>query len=355
MKVTREQVTLLWALRSPCNLRCRYCYFGFQDDYLNSGNDDSMGILSYKENNDVDLKNILLFISTFKKNFVKRVFIVGGEPLIWNELSFIIKALKSVECEVIVCTNGLALMDNELCEKLVCMGVDAISVSLDSYDPEYNDYWRVDYSRNGWKGVVRGIETLIRTRNYYNSKLKVGVYSVITKLNLSHIENTYNFVSEIGVDYYIFQPVSLDSKHSLHNQLSLDESDYETLKNIILRLEKSKGKITFGNREYLDLVLKTVKAEPLSINNCFAGDKLFFIEPNGNVWDCPSIHCISKASCNGTKSIINNEALSIFSQGRKSSTKALCNYFSADCVNMWQIMAFDEILNNNGDMKSEKI
>jgi molybdenum cofactor biosynthesis enzyme MoaA len=76
-------VTLLWGLRSPCNLNCLYCYFGT----LGGGPQDRSagpsrpGELSHVGSTDLSLIEMLQFISTFTPELVHRVFIAGGEPL----------------------------------------------------------------------------------------------------------------------------------------------------------------------------------------------------------------------------------------------------------------------------------
>lgn len=341
MSLNNEGVTILWALRSPCNLRCKYCYFNIDEENIKYEGKNNIN-LSYNPFKDLRFEDIISFISSFNDGVVKRVFIAGGEPLIWSNTIGIIKALKKAGCEVVICTNGLPLLDKELCCELVESGVDGVSVSLDSYEPEYNDYLRVDKSGRGWHGVVKGIKQLLDVRRC-DSKLKVGIYSVITKNNISHIEKTYEFVSNIGADYYIIQPISLDNKHNLYSKLSLNESHYDILKNILLKLENKEGHIKFCNHYYLKLFLKTLKKESFFEQECFAGDNLFFIKPDGSVWDCPSSYLLPGQSIDEAKTIINYTAQSLFTTN-KGKTK--CTHCSNDCINMWQLMDFDTILHN---------
>src|SRR5579883_1060455 len=97
MHGTRQGVTLLWALRSPCNLNCLYCYFG-------TGGGDGVlptypGALSHNGHTDVPLAEVLSFIHTFSPGDVRRVFVAGGEPLIWLGTPRVITALKQAGCE----------------------------------------------------------------------------------------------------------------------------------------------------------------------------------------------------------------------------------------------------------------
>src|SRR5258707_1339775 len=72
-------VTLLWALRSPCNLQCQYCYFGTQEVPA----PPHVGALSHRGHRDLALNALLAFIQTCSSTMVRRVFLAGGEPLVW--------------------------------------------------------------------------------------------------------------------------------------------------------------------------------------------------------------------------------------------------------------------------------
>src|SRR5579859_8206956 len=138
-------VTLLWALRSPCNLNCQYCYFGTlggpQD---RSAGPSYPGELSHMGRHDLSLFSQLRWISSFTPLLIHRVFVAGGEPLIWKGTTQVLAKLKAVSCEVIVCTNGLPLRKESVARSLLSMGVDAVSISLDSSDAVYHNHWRQD-------------------------------------------------------------------------------------------------------------------------------------------------------------------------------------------------------------------
>lgn len=63
MTVDLNPVTLLWALRSPCNLGCRYCYFGTIEEHRAAIPQQS-GALSHLARTDLDLAAITAFVHT---------------------------------------------------------------------------------------------------------------------------------------------------------------------------------------------------------------------------------------------------------------------------------------------------
>lgn len=172
--------------------------------------------------------------------------------------------------------------------------------------------------------------------------MKIGIYSVITSQNIAHIINTGRFASELNVDYFIIQPVSLTPNHRLHQEISLDHRHYEMLKNTIDMLKVAELKIGLPDDEYLKLFLQTLTEDQFPIiRGCFGGRDLFFIKPDGSIWDCPSMYKM-EASPNQCLSIIGHSADQVFSVDRRRNTD--CSFFSQDCVNMWQLMAFDNII-----------
>jgi len=328
MVIKTNQISLLWALQSSCNLFCRYCYFS--DNYPDSPKGD----------NDLQIETILNFITKFEEGLISRVFIAGGEPLLIKSLPNLIKSLKTSGCKIIICTNGLPLTNARL-STFLCEYVDAVSISLDSHEAEYNDYWRVDKSRRGWSSVVEGIKTLLFAKKNYKSNIKIGVYTVLTKMNLYSILETAKFISNLGVDYYVVQPVSLPTNHYLFDDLVLTKNDYSCLEQKLSLLQNANFPMKLPPRDYFEKILKSVMTTDfLEQQSCFGGRELYFIKPDGTVWDCPSTYKIANTPQNKHFTIIGQKPSEIFKKNKKKK----CLYFSQDCVNMWALMAFDKLL-----------
>lgn len=334
-------VTLLWALRSPCHLQCRYCYFGM----IEAGNTPlAAGALSHAGQRDLSRSAMLDFIATITPSLVHRVFVAGGEPLIWPGTWQILSALKNAGCEVIVCTNGLPLAQERVSSALLDLAVDAVSISLDSCDATYHDHWRVDRSGQGWKGVVQGIRTLVGLRNQRHASTRVGVYTVMTQQNITHLARTARFVAALGVDYYIIQPVSLAPEHRFHNELTLDVRHRADVTASFNALRAAHVPLYLPPASYTDRILQTLTDQPLPIiKQCFGGRDLFFVEPDGSLWDCPSMYKIAQTPPEARLSLVNQDADTLFSLVRRQRITD-CTCFSQDCVNMWMLMSFDEIV-----------
>lgn len=324
-----RNIQILWALKSNCNMRCRYCYFSKEE----SNN------LSYDNKNDLDINKILQVIKNFNK--IKRVFIAGGEPLIYNDTFELIKILKEQKCQVVLCTNGLLLNSKIILQKLIDLKIDAISISLDSYDENYTNFWRQSLKKeNVFGNVVTGISKLIKIKDEQRSKLKVGIYSVLTKNNISHLEKTYTFINNLGVDYYVFQPVSLEHNNKYY-MYSLNVNNKSELKEAVIRLKEMNLKCKLPNDKYLEMLIETLDENKTYLEQCICKNNLYFITPDGLIWNCPSSKYINTISANFDKSILDVFELNYFN---KHISELSCNLYSKDCINVYQLINFDEFL-----------
>jgi MoaA/NifB/PqqE/SkfB family radical SAM enzyme len=71
--------------------------------------------------------------------------------------------------------------------------------------------------------------------------------------------------------------------------------------------------------------------------SCFGGRELFFIEPDGSVWDCPSSLKIAATHAWRRRTIRGHAAADLFTITARCTD---CALFSRDCVNMWPLMGF---------------
>lgn len=340
MTADRSPVTLLWALRSPCNLGCRYCYFGTLEEHREAM-PHQPGALSHLARTDLDLAAISAFVQTLPGSRVKRIFIAGGEPLIWPPVMAVIGAIKAAGVQVVLCTNGIPLNRPPLVDWIVSLGVDAVSVSVDSPDPGYNDTWRPARNRlHGHQDVISGVQALLAARAG-RPVPKVGLYSVITRLNIDVVKTGAVLASELGCDYFVPQPIALDASHALHPQLSLTGGDAGPISEAFTHLYRSGAPVRLPDPSYPGRVVDSITSEePGLVRGCFGGTNLFFIEPDGSVWDCPSSLKI-RANTGRPRTIRGADARTLFAADGPCKD---CALFSRDCVNMWPLMDFSTFL-----------
>jgi MoaA/NifB/PqqE/SkfB family radical SAM enzyme len=338
-----HELTLLWALRSPCDLGCRYCYFGTIEEHRQAM-PDRPGELSHLSRADVSLADITAFLTTVRDSAIKRVFVAGGEPLIWPHTLTVVEILAQAGVEVIVCTNGIPLNRPEITQRLLDAGVAAVSVSLDSADPAENDEFRpARNKRDGWHTVVSGIRALLAQRGAASTP-KVGLYTVITRRTLTRLPVTAAFAAELGADYFVPQPISLDDGHALHDQLALRPEDEASLSTAFNDLYAAGLPIALPAPTYPAQVASSIRtATTAPVQACFGGHTLAFIQPDGSVWDCPSRYKIAATAPGRRRTIRGASAADLFPATRTSCASD-CALFSRDCVSMWPLMDFQRFL-----------
>lgn len=340
----RGHRTLLWALRSPCNLDCKYCYFA---DFDERG-PIAPGELSHHDHADLAFIEMLPFLRSCTPPEVDRVFLVGGEPLLWPHLLRCVETLHEAGCEVIVSTNGLQLRSADYCSRLIASGIDGVCVSLDSIDPAYNDVWRSSKRGDGVREVLEGLDTLIRVRGALPHPL-VGVYTVVTALNFTSLADTGRAVASHGADFIVFQPVSLSSSHPLYRQLSLSGGEKDVIGEAYAELKRERVFARWPGDPYISMLPLAIGSQDSQpIPSCFGGTDLLFIEPDGSVWDCPSSYRIAATSTGVHRNIRAMSAAELFKQSAGVCASG-CAHFSVDCVNMWQLMGYDDLLNTPMD------
>ncbi len=345
----QRDITVLWALRSPCNLGCDYCYFGTLEEHREA-RPTQPGQLSHFSRGDLNLADIARFLSTVNRSGVRRIFLAGGEPLIWPPIGQVIEALTGAGIEVIVCTNGIPLNRPTIRQMLFDAGVHGVSVSLDSADPDTNDGHRPARNRkDGWHTVVSGTQALVADRGH-RATPRIGMYAVITRLNVTGLPATARFAAELGLDYFVPQPISLGRDHRLYDELVLRERDLPTLAEALNTVYNTELGIELPAPRYPEQIASTVRHELQRVHGCFGGHQLAFIQPDGSVWDCPSSHKIAAIARAGTqRSIATHTAAELF-PARADLSGCDCPLYSGDCVNMWPLVQdFDRFLAVTGD------
>lgn len=117
MNISQCTVTLT----RKCNLRCAFCY-AKKAEYSESNT------IPYEE-----LKKIVDFCNEAK---VKYIIFSGGEPTLYPHLLDILEYIKNknYKMQPTIATNGIALIDEEFCKKLIENGMSYIDISLKGKD-----------------------------------------------------------------------------------------------------------------------------------------------------------------------------------------------------------------------------
>jgi MoaA/NifB/PqqE/SkfB family radical SAM enzyme len=326
--VNPRKVTILWALRSRCKMSCRYCYFGEEAT-------DQLGVLSHASRNDLTATQVLAFAGTMGGSDVERVVLAGGDPLDWPHTLPLIRVLKAAGVEVVVATDGIALNRPPVLQGLLDAGVDGLSVSLDSIDPDGNDEYRTSRSgKFGHADVLAGIRAVLATRTT-GARPRVGIYTVVHRRNVPQVTALAQLADDLGADYYVPQPISLSPNHPLDAELTPTPEDTVAIAEQLASLYTGGYRVALPDASYArKFVAAIASRSPGMAGDCFGGSELFFIQPDGTWWDCPSDLRIAATPPQRQRSIAGADVKDLL-RGRPPC--ADCSLFGRDCVSMWPL------------------
>ncbi|MDP4511761.1 radical SAM protein [Nonomuraea turcica] len=330
-----RDATLLWGLRSPCGFACPHCYFGTIEEHQQVPPTE-VGVLSHLSRTDLPPRALKAFARTLAGSPIGRVVIAGGEPLDWPPTLEVIELIKEAGCQVVIATNGIPLTRPPVAERLIALCVDGVSVSLDSADAQTNDRLRPSRSgRFGYVDVLAGIRALLDARGDRHAP-RVGIYTVVMRERPHEITDMARLADELGVDYYVPQPISLAPDHKLFEELTHRREDAPAVAEQLGRLYDEPGRLALPDPSYARRFVSAISTQESGhVPDCFGGARLFFIQPDGSVWDCPSDRRIAATPPERRRTIRDSDARTLFAT-RPACTN--CSLFSRDCVNMWPLV-----------------
>lgn len=161
-----------------CNSKCKTC-FAWKN----------------KSINELTTEELVDTLEQLKDIGVKIVWLSGGEPLLRNDIGYIVKKCELLGFKVFVQTNGLLLEDRA--SELIESGVTHVDVSIDGVG-ETDDWIRgVPHS---FEKAVRGIEKINEIKKKKNLELPgVTVFTTLLKQNFGEIPLLIELCKDLGV------------------------------------------------------------------------------------------------------------------------------------------------------------
>lgn len=242
------------------------------------------------------LVNTELNLDFFKKNFtaefvsrhVEKITFCGddGDPIYAHDFIPIIRYLKSFkDIALVIVTNGSYKKDEwwvELSSALT--DVDTVHFSLDGWDQESNEKYRVN---SDWNSIVNGIKTL---RN--NSKCFMSWDAIAFKFNENKISHMKKLAKTYGFDnFQLTLSTKFGSKYPHYGSDDLLEPTNKKLISSTHRFERKIYNLSkrIKKERYLETNKKHFKDVNL-INDikpiCHIGNKGLFINSLGEFYPC---------------------------------------------------------------------
>lgn len=234
----REITGLRVSLTQRCNFNCRYCH--------HEGEFQSDGEMTCEE--------VLRIVKIAHELGVKRVKYTGGEPLLREDLTEIIRGSVEIGLEdVAITTNGSLLKGRS--KSLFMAGLRRINVSVPSLNPKtYHDITGGDLSAT-IDGIMDAVE----------NGLKVKINVVLMKgVNESDLFKFIDFASSIGGSLQLIELEKLNINDEFFKEHHLSTSSIESLlhnsaEKVIIRRDMNARRIYVVNGTKVEVVCPTSK------------------------------------------------------------------------------------------------
>ncbi len=170
--------TIKLHLSNSCNLRCKNCYCDLTSKHS------------------IPLEDILSLFGQLRpvnNNF--NLHILGGEPLLREDLFDIIAQARKKIKEVILFTNATLISGHKAAE-IKRAGVSAVIVTLHSTYQDVHD--GITQTASSWRMTVEGIKNLV------GAGLPTYTFTVLMAANSGHLDKIEGFVKSLGAKSMYF-------------------------------------------------------------------------------------------------------------------------------------------------------
>jgi MoaA/NifB/PqqE/SkfB family radical SAM enzyme len=206
-KATSKRIPVVANLliNNDCNIKCFYCF----------------PQVFKREVKQFTTQELIKLIDDFYDRGTEVMVLLGGEPLLRNDIGEIVRYVKSKKmiCEVI--TNGY-LVEHKINE---IKGIDSLCVSIDG-DEESND-------KNREKGSY--LEALNAIRIAKENGVNVRIHSVLTKYTYDSLEHLMELAKDLGVQVNYSQATI----HTEHEALEMTDGELKKFWKKLIKFKKA--------------------------------------------------------------------------------------------------------------------
>ena len=263
---SRGPLHIGWDITFKCNFSCGY---------------SSVHKMVDQNKKELSTEEAINFVREAGKIGVWILSITGGEPLLRPDLPIIIKEAKKAGLNVNINTNASLL--KQRAQEIIDSGIDAITISVESHNPEIHDEIR---TRNSFQKILDAIAEIKKLRK--NEKPHIMVRSVISKKNYKILNEFITYWKQY-TDDIIIQPVhqGYDTSFFIPQNDTLkfqkeDEADFKNVYEQVLKKEK------ILNNEYYKEIPNFIfnPTEQPKKYRCFVSFFELVIDSYGDVHSC---------------------------------------------------------------------
>jgi radical SAM protein with 4Fe4S-binding SPASM domain len=251
------------ALTYRCNNKCIHCYAG-----------------GPKQTPELSTDQWMRVIDKLAQLGIPQIVFTGGEPTLREDLARLIAYCEKKELVSGLVTNGRKLKDKAYLQTLIDAGIDHIQITIEAKDKEIHN--QITGTPCSWEETVEGIKNALATQVYAVTN------TTLNKLNISDIENTIDFLHELGEKHFACNSLIYSGKApQIAESFALEESSLEPVLARIKDKTRALGMEFTWYTPTLYCEVNPLQLE-LGIKSCSACRISMAIEPDGTVIPCQS-------------------------------------------------------------------
>ncbi len=269
----RVPIYVQFAVTTRCNMVCSMC----------RANESREG------ERELGVAEIAILADHLERLGVGILVLTGGEPLLRVDLPEIVRLFSERGLSVRLQSNAL-LADPETVRALVEAGLEDVTVSLHSLDPEIND--RITGVPGSWERILAGLATFGQALPGRGAL--GGVNITVNRHNLADLPDLVRFVTDIGL-YASLIPVHLDEGRGDGDyivrahapEMGIDPSHHDTIDRVYAKLMdmKRSGFHLYNTYRFLRESRDYLKTGEIRWR-CLSPDMYFSISPQGHFLPC---------------------------------------------------------------------
>jgi MoaA/NifB/PqqE/SkfB family radical SAM enzyme len=254
-----------WMITRKCNYRCRGC-----------------NVWKEQDQRELSAEEIKRGLDILRDLGVVEIVLSGGDPLLRKDAPEIIEYASNLFLTTVYDNGSMAAKKIE-----ALRNVDFVAISIDSLDPEKNDY--IKAVPGAWKKAMNAVETL------HNEGINVSVTPTISQLNLYEIVDITNYFTQKGIPVW-YCLYSFDRSEDVNQLFRIGKANDEFIirdKQAMVRLCDSLIEMKKKNRRILMTTkllkaLRTLFLEGKRTWSCRALQNFLVIDHLGRIAGCHS-------------------------------------------------------------------
>lgn len=245
-------------LTNKCNMSCAHCYAGSGRPFPH----------------EITTGTVFKLIDEFVDLGGSRLFLTGGEALLYKDLDAVIAYAKKRQLFVYLSTNGFSLT-RERADQLVKLGVGAVNVSIDGDNNKTHDSFRG--RRGAFKNALRSLK-LFRT-----SGIPCGSQTTLFKGNLTQSASIFDAMHSMGVGLCSFARMAPQGRGKANTDLIPTLEEYRLAR----ENEYLNRRLKYGMN-----VFSKQSRHGANGKRCSAGFSQMYVRADGCCFPCPSLEIL---------------------------------------------------------------